>query len=552
LDWSHDLLGDPEQILFRRLSVFAGGWTLGAPEMIVLDDRLSGKSDVVGPLSGLVDKSLVLTGGTGDGKMRYGMLEPVRQYGLKRLDESGETDDIRRRHAEYFLALAEEAEPGLWGAEEATWLGRLESEHDNLRAALFWSLKHGEIETALRIAGALSRFWETRAHVSEGARWLEEALGKDDQAAPASRAGALLGLGSMHLNRSAFARAEACFEEALGLYEGLGDRARVTEALARLGWSATYRGDAAGAKVLFEEGLAAARESGNWRILPDVLNGLGGVASEVGDFKRAVALWKEALELERQSGSNMGASGVLFNLGYTELARGNHDHATALLEETLSTAREVGDKGIVAAALLGLGIAAMLRGELNEAKTRLKEGLAIEVELENKLDMAEAMEALAEAAEASGQHLRAARLWGAAGALRKDTGVRWGFAERMLHEPQLIAARSRIHQAIWEKGVEEGEAMTLEEAVEYALSEDEDTDTPELRVSEGRSVDEPAAFLTRREREVASLVAQGLSNRQIAKQLVVSERTVDHHVSRILRKLNVGSRERVASRLDDR
>ena len=99
LDWSHDLLGDPEQILFRRLSVFAGGCTLGAPEMIVLDDRLSGKSDVVGPLSGLVDKSLVLTGGTGDGKMRYGMLEPVRQYGLKRLDESGETDDIRRRHA---------------------------------------------------------------------------------------------------------------------------------------------------------------------------------------------------------------------------------------------------------------------------------------------------------------------------------------------------------------------------------------------------------------------------------------------------------------------
>ena len=545
LDWSHGLLEKPERVLFRCLSVFAGGWTLEEAEAVVTGKNLE-QGDVLKLTSGLVDKSLVVTKASRDARVRYRLLEPVRQYALEKLEESGEAEALRLRHASYFLVLAEEAEPGLWGAEEATWLGCLESEHDNLRAALSWSLEHGRTEATLRFAGALSRFWETRGHVSEGVGWLEEALSKDDQAAPAARAGALLGLGSMLLNHCDFARSEACFQEAIGLYEGLGDRARVAEAMSYLGWNATYRGDAARATALFEEGLAAARESGNRRILPYLLTGLGGSASDAGDFERAGVLWKEALELERQSGSNMGASGVLFNLGYAELAKGNQEPAMALLEESLATAREVGDKGVVAAALLGLGIATTLRGEPDEASTPLKESLTIELELENKGNVAENLEGLAEAAGASRQDLRAARLWGAAEALREEMGVRWGAAERLLHEPQLLAARSRIHQAIWETGFAEGETMGLEHAVDYALLEEEST-AASSQAPDQPSIHEQPPTLTAREGEVAAMVARGLSNRQIAQELYLSERTIEHHVSKTLRKLGLASRTEIAA-----
>jgi predicted ATPase/DNA-binding SARP family transcriptional activator/DNA-binding CsgD family transcriptional regulator len=545
LDWSYDLLAEPERAVFRRLSVFAGGWTLEAAEAVCSGDGIE-EDGVLDLLGGLVDKSLVVARASTDGAVRYRMLEPVRQYGLERLAGSGETDEVRRRHAEFFLAFAEEAEPGLWGAEEATWLGRLEGEHDNLRAALSWSLEQGETEAALRLAGALWFFWDTRGYVSEGTRWLEEALGKDAPAAPTARARALIGLGSMLQYRSDFARAEACFEEALVQAEGLGDRARVVEALASLGWLAAHQGDTSRAKVLFEEGLAADREPESGRVLSMILNGLGWTASDAGDFGRAEALWKESLELERQSGSNMGVSGVLFNMGYTELARGNHEHATALLDESLAIGREIGDKGMMAAALLGLGIAATLRGEPSEAEAPLKESLAIGLELENRTDMAEVLEGLAEAAGALGQDLRAARLWGAAAALRKETGVNWASAERTLHEPQLSAARARLDEPAWEAAFAEGQAMTFEEAIEYALSE-EQSDPSENPLHLVPPTELTTLNLTQREQEVALLVARGLTNRQVARELSISERTAANHVSKILRKLGLSSRAQIGA-----
>jgi DNA-binding CsgD family transcriptional regulator len=243
----------------------------------------------------------------------------------------------------------------------------------------------------------------------------------------------------------------------------------------------------------------------------------------------------------------MVASSILYNMGYIELARGNQERATELLEESLVIGRKLGHKAIVAAALSGLGVTATLRSKPNESATLLKEGLAINLELGNKIDIAENLEAFAGAAGALKQdYLRAARLWGAAGTLREATGIPWGPVERLLHEPQLTAARSRLDQAAWDAAFKEGQAMTFEEAVEYAISSER------AATSASPAPDHPSAVkqsstLTAREGEVAAMVVRGLSNRQIASELFLSEHTVKKHISKILRKLGLASRAEIAA-----
>jgi non-specific serine/threonine protein kinase len=197
---------------------------------------------------------------------------------------------------------------------------------------------------------------------------------------------------------------------------------------------------------------------------------------------------------------------------------------------------------------MALGIAATLRGVPERAKDMLKEGLEIDVELGSKADIAETLEGLAAATGALGEHVRAARLWGMAGALREAIDVSWWSAERLLHEPQLVAARSRVDVATWETALAEGRNMGLEDAVEYALTE-EGPATPLTAVPEQSLVEELPLTLTRREREVAALVGRRLTNRQIASEFMVSERTVDNHVANILKKLNLHSREQVGAKL---
>jgi tetratricopeptide (TPR) repeat protein len=353
-----------------------------------------------------------------------------------------------------------------------TSLGRLETEHDNMRAALSWSLESGEAELGLRLGVALLWFWSARGYWSEGARWLEEALAKGGAAQPATRAGALFSLGIVLGRQSDFRRAEACHEEALTLYEELGDQRRAAESLAHLAWMVAFRGDTTRATALFEKSLAAARESGNLRPIPSTLNGLAYVAFESEAFERAQRLWGRALALNREQGNVLEVATVLNSMGYAELARGNQERAMVLLEESLPLNRELGNKHGVAHCLMALGIAATLQGEPEWAKALLKESLTIAVELGSKSEIAETLECLAAANGALGEHVRAARLWGMAGALREAINIPWWSAERLLHEPQLVAARSRTDEATWEMAFAEGRNMALEEAVEYALSEE--------------------------------------------------------------------------------
>jgi predicted ATPase len=217
MDWSYELLSEPEQKVFRRLSVFAGGWALEASEAVVSGESI-GESEVLDLLSELVEKSLVITELTAQsGRVRYRLLYPIRQYALEKLEHSGEVEEVKRAHAQYFLAMAEEAEPELIGPQEAEWLEHLEVEHDNIRAALFWSSERGEVELGLRLAGALMSFWFWEGHYGEGRGWLEVALSQEGPTSALARAKALGAASLLGWRQSDYARAREAAEEGLRL-----------------------------------------------------------------------------------------------------------------------------------------------------------------------------------------------------------------------------------------------------------------------------------------------------------------------------------------------
>jgi len=242
LEWSQELLGEAERALFRRLSVFAGGWTLEAAEEVCSGDGVE-QDDVLELLSGLVDKSLVVVEAGEERVPRFRMLEPVRQYSQERLQESGTAERVREHHAQYYLALAQEAEPELEGADETRWLDRLEAEHDNLRAALSWALEGGEAELGLRLAGALRVFWVGRSHYSEGRRWCEEGLKRGDSAPRSVRANALVGVGFFMSSLGDLELAIERLEDGLALYRQVEDRRGAATCLRLLGSTMFELGD---------------------------------------------------------------------------------------------------------------------------------------------------------------------------------------------------------------------------------------------------------------------------------------------------------------------
>jgi predicted ATPase/DNA-binding SARP family transcriptional activator/DNA-binding CsgD family transcriptional regulator/Tfp pilus assembly protein PilF len=542
IGWSFGLLSEPEKETFVRLSVFSAGFTLEAAEA-VCQGGIVGEGELLNLVSDLVDKSLVVAETIAEARVRYRMLELIRQYAHEKLEEGGEADVVHRRHGVFFLALAGEAEPQPKGAQREAWLNRLEPEHDNVRAALSWSLGGHDPGLGLRLAAAFWQFWDGRGHLGEGSAWLREALAKGGDAAGAdARATALYGLGLLVDALGDFERAEACQKDAFALYEQLGDRVGVAESLNSQGWIAFRRGDTGRASSLFERGLKAARESENQVAIRRAINGLAVIAFDAGDRERARRLWEDALVLGRKHGDRFGVARVLINVGFVDIAFGNYERSTEPLEEALAIGHQLNSRELLANSLLCLGLAAVLRGRPQRARTMLVESLQIDVAREAKSDIDEDLEALATTAGALGQHTRAARLWGTAEALREAIGAVWARPERMVFEPLRDAARSRLDEAAWAAEFAEGKAMGLKEAVEYALSEEEPS-TPE------QPSDDRITGLTPREREIAALVAQGMTNRRIASELVLSEHTVATHVSRILKKLGLHSRAELAARV---
>ena len=546
LDWSYELLNEPEQVLFRRLSAFAGGLTLEAAESVGAGGGIE-EEDVLEILSHLVDKSLVVAEENWERGARYRLLEPVRQYAREKLRVSGEAEAIGRQHAEFFLALAEEAEPELSKPQQAKWLDRLEAEHDNLRAALSWALER-EIDLGPRMAGALCRFWHTRGYLSEGRMYLEEAVARSDVVTATVRAKALDGLGWIAEPQGDYERARVAYEESLELYRSSNDRRGVANALGDLGSLALDRGDYARATSLLKESLTLHRELGSIEEVVGVLNGLGVLASANGDRERSVWYFREALALSRGSGSVRKNAVSLGNLGITMLVHGDTEQATALLEESLALFQDIGDSSNIAIGLMHSALAALTQGDHERVKALSEESLKLLQKAEDKQHIPDCLEIMAGGAGAQGRAQRAARLWGAAEAMRKDIGVPLQPEDRKLLDPYLATARSSLGEAVWQATLAEGRAMMPEQAIEYALlAEGPVLRSPVIRRSGGGS-----AALTPREEEVAVLVSHGLTNRQIASELSISEHTVATHITKILKKLGLSSRSRLSAWVAER
>jgi predicted ATPase/DNA-binding CsgD family transcriptional regulator/Flp pilus assembly protein TadD len=534
LDWGYGLLGVPEQALFGRLSVFAGGFTLEAAESV----GGSGveEKQVMELLTNLVEKSLVVADEDWERGARYRLLEPVRQYASEKLVEGGEEDDSRRRHARFFLALAEEAEPGLRGPHQVEWLDRLQQEHDNLRAALAWSL---EEDLGARLAGALSLFWYTRGYLSEGRSYLE-AVVRGHSLPETTRAKALDGLGWIAEPQGDYERARLAYEESLGLYREAGDRRGVANALGDLGSLALDRGDYERATSLLEESLALYRELGESEGIIGILDSLGVLASARGDSERSAVYFREALVLSRGTGNVRRTAVSMGNFGITTLVHGDPEQATALLEESLDLFRQIGDGQNIAIGLIHAALAALAGGDHSRVLVLLEEGLGLLRKAGDRQHFADCLEIMAGSAGAGGMARKAAQLWGAAGALRTKIGVPLQPENRAVLDPYLAAARSDLGEAAWQAALAEGRAMSPERAVEYSLAAEE-PDSPSRRPARD------SGALSAREEEVAVLVSQGLTNRQIASELSISEHTVATHITRILKRLGLNSRSRLSA-----
>jgi predicted ATPase len=343
LDWSFELLSEPERKLFCRLSVFAGGFSLEAAEAVGAGGGIE-EGDVVELFLELVDKSLVVSEAE-EGGFRYGMLEPLRQYARDRLEESGEAQAMERAHAEYFLALAEEAEPNLWESGDKAWFERLEREHDNIRAALSWAIKYEEAELALRVGGALRWFWRARGYYGEGRRWLERALYEGGRTSAGARARALDGVGWLASEQRDIDRVQAAAEEGLKLSEEAGIEGVILADFKNLlGEAAWLRGDYERAAELVEEGLMLHREARNTRGVAWSVCSLANTSSELGDYERSKELFEEGIALAREMGGAIPLGDLLMALGYEYLLEGDHERATALSEEAAELYRERGSR----------------------------------------------------------------------------------------------------------------------------------------------------------------------------------------------------------------
>ncbi|MDQ3862754.1 MAG: tetratricopeptide repeat protein [Actinomycetota bacterium] len=555
MDWSYMLLSQPEQTLFGRLAVFAGGWTLEAAEAVSAGDDIE-EEEVLELLWGLVNKSLVVAEGvTQSTAARYRMLEPIRQHAWEKLNERGETDERWDRHVAYFLVFAEEAVPELAGPQRGLWVDRLEREHDNLREALSRVLQRGEDELALRFGAALWRFWFNRGYLSEGIGWIERILADGESGALPTRVKVLEGMGWLTQFQGDTGRARATYEEMLTLSRELGDMGNVATALNSLGMVAAQQGDSEQARTLLQENLEIIEEleaEGNPAVTLKrfhVLFLLGYlVINEDGDYARGTSLWDESLTLAKEVGDTERVGWTLANLAHPALLQGDYERARTLSEEALEVADEVGNASveIAPAALINLGLAAVGLGEYKRAMESFDESLVMCQEMGRTPQVIETLEGMAGVAGALGEATRAAHLWGAAEAAREVAGIALSPSERALHEPHLTSARSKLGEAAWEEALAEGHVMSLEEAAEYALSEE--SDQPEATLGQTLLAhDESMGDLTPRERELALLVARGLTNRQISTELSISERTAANHVAKILKKLGLRSRAQIAT-----
>lgn len=505
IDWSYDLLRPRERLVFDRLSVFAGGWTLEMAGAVIAGEGVEADAalDLIGAL---VDKSLVMVDPSLDTPVRYRLLETLRQYAYQRLVASQEEETIRRRHADFFLAMAEEAEQELLGPEQAEWLDRLEREHLNLHAVLEWTLETGRIETEMRLSGALWRFWYLSNHLDDGQPWIERAIAlmrTSEAVIPVSiQANALNAAAAVAAIRNEYTAAMALTAESLQGFRRIDDRVGMATTLSLRGAVARYQGNLDLSLACGEESLALFRDlRDGWGIAVS-LSFLAAVAEQQGDCHRAEVLLTESLAVRRELGHSWGIAQTLLHLGSLALRQGDPARANVLLLNGLALRRDLGDQPGVASALEKLAGVAVVRGAAEQA----------------------------------------ARLCGMAASLRDALGAPGPDSPE--YDRMLTAVRAELGDTGFSSAWAVGSSMPLEQVIDAALLDRELSRPAPVMAELGGK--ERSCPLTQREREVAVLVAQGLTNREIASQLVLSKRTIDAHIANILRKLDFAGRAQIA------
>jgi predicted ATPase/DNA-binding CsgD family transcriptional regulator len=495
IDWSYELCPEPEQRLWARLSVFAGGFELSAAEGVCAGDGIP-ELDMLDLLDRLVARSVLLVESTEDARPRYRMLETIRQYGRDRLDEEGATAALRDRHRDHYLHAAEGLAAAWNGPAQAEGLAALRADHDNLRAALEWSVARHDA-AAQRLVAALRYHWCADGFLSEGRRWLDLALSLDTSPTP---------------------------ERAAALWVAA--------------WAALLQGEHASALERLDECAEIAVAHGDGATGAQVTCFRGTSALFRGRLDEAVEHYESAVRAFDSMGDTAGTTFALFQLAIAQ-AHGEDPAAAGTAERAVAAAEERGERLWRSYGLWALGFAAWVRGDWDSANSRTREGLALQRGFNDHVGTALMIELLAWVAASKGDAAEAGRLLGAVGSIWRAVGTSISAHGPYLARHHALCER-RVVEALraerYRAVLAEGATWTLQQAIVRALGESPSTPEPTA---------EPV--LTRREREVAELVAQGLSNRRIAAVLTLSMRTVDGHVEHILSKLGFGSRSQVAA-----
>lgn len=468
LDWSHELLTEAEQVLFRRFSVFIGGCTLEAAEAVCNTGR-DLAIDLFDGLFSLVDKNLVQRMERPDSEARFSMLETIREYGLERLAASGEEPATRRAHAAYCIVLAEEGNPELGAAERARWLSRCDLEIDNFRFALDWLFATQKLDWGLRLSMALFRFWDMREHLIEGRSRLETILRLAGSGYTKERAKICIFIGALSTAQGDFSSPERFLKQSLHLYEQLGDRWGIAASLNALGISARDRGDYPSAKSNFERSLEC------WRTLPDrlatarCLHNLANVAKIRGDYSYAQIALHEATEIFQEVGDPIGAAWSLNQQGDLDREQGKLEAARDFYERALNAFRAAADRWGAARSLVDLGSVYCEQKSYEAAHAAYREALEVFSELGHKRGIARSLEGFACLLAARGEAARALTLAAAAIHLRQLISAPLPQAEQSKLDQDLSSAWKSLSEGKGKEAWAEGSAISIETAITYCL-----------------------------------------------------------------------------------
>ena len=580
VDWSYELLSEPEQILLRRLSVFAG-WNLDMAEQVCADEQIPAGT-VLDLMAALIDKSLVTFDHELRGESRYRLLDTIKEYAASRLAASGEEDELRLRHRDYLLHYGEWVVSQAFVRGAPSWPERvamyraITADLANYRLALATSVRRGDIAEGLRMCGAMRNPWVTHGDVTEGAQWFDQFLVHADQVPPEVRGPALVFRGDLAFEQQDYPTVDRCAREGLELCRAAGDPHEAA-ALRLLAVATLRAGDLGEAVGRIDEAIDTAHKVGNdWEEGLALSIKAAGMA-RLAMLREAQRTYEAALDLLRDN-NGWGVAQVRVGLGGVARARGDYQAAISHYQGALSLYQEIEARPEIARCLAGIASVALIQGDLGLCRASLTESLALSLATGQRLPVARGLEAFAALEARAGDAERAARLAGAALELRSAAGHPPSAGAGARLEDLLGPARRSLGELRATSLLEEGRAMGADEAVRYAIS------TPPARASANGATAGPSgpragggpghpggapaggsyfstiagagagpapaavpSTLTPREREIAALIARGLSNRAIADELVISQATVARHVANMLTKLGFSSRAQVAA-----